>query len=167
MAQQRRDALHKGKPFKLFDYEQDNPSTSDEENDDKVDGEEGATNNNRIPNETYVDDEAIERARLKQQDKRDRVFATEAMQLAYAAKIFGDGYSLDVRPRTLLARRASNEDMEIIASWSGVLKDIMQTQLAADGHENMNRLHIKATSSPLFNSKPTVMMKRFDMAILC
>lgn len=158
VAQQRRDALRKGEPFKLFDYEQDDPSAGDEENDDRsdTDREEGVTNNNRLANETFVDDDAIERARLNQRDKRDRVFATEAMQLAHAAKIFGDGYSLDVRPRTLLARRASNDDMEIITTWSGVLKDITQTQLTADGHENMNRLHIFAHQADI---RPSIQLE--------
>jgi len=129
VAQERRDALRQGKTFKLFDYEQDNlPAVDEEEDDDALDTNEQPENTTQPLNETF-DENAIERARLDQRDKRDRVFANEAMQLAYAAKIFGDKYRTNVRSRTFLARRANEDDMKIFTNWAAVLNDITQKQI--------------------------------------
>jgi len=138
VAQERRDALRQGKPFKLFDYERDGPPTTEGVIDDDSSEGEGQTEAHElIPSRGFVDEDSIERARLHQRDVRDRVFADEAMRLAHAANVFENGHTTKAKQRSFLPRRANGEDMEVISYWAAMLKDITLKQLMTDGQENL------------------------------
>lgn len=139
VAQERRDALCQGKSFKLFDYERDSPPTTEGmvDNDNTSEGEEEMDAHELIPSRDFVDEESIERARLRQRDVRDRVFADEAMRLARAANVFENGHAMKAKQRTFLPRQANCDDMEVISNWAAMLKDITLKQLMTNGQENL------------------------------
>ena len=149
VAQKRRDAFRQGKTFRIFDYEQESLLSEEGEAESGMITEEinhGATQEH---NDRPIDEHAIERARLKQRDRRDRVFAEEAMRLAFAANAFGDVYKIHIHPQRVLQRRANNDDMVIIANWAALLKDMTRKQITEDGLENIRRLHAYAQENDI------------------
>jgi hypothetical protein len=152
VAQKRRDAMRQGKIFKLFDYERESmPSVDDE---DEMDSDDPHTTQKQTTSTVIVKvtEEKIEAARLEQRKPCDRVFATQAMQLAQAANIFANQYQPTL-PRPLQSgaflRRATADDMNVFASWQGILKDITRKQMDEEGETNIRRLHLYSTTDDL------------------
>ena len=149
VAQKRRDAFRQGKTFRIFDYEQESLLSEEGEAESGMVTEEINHAATQEHNDRPIDEHAIERARLKQRDRRDRVFAEEAMRLAFAANAFGDVYKLHIHPQRVLQRRANNDDMVIIANWAALLKDMTRKQITEDGLENIRRLHAYAQENDI------------------
>jgi hypothetical protein len=145
IAQKRRDAMRQGKPFKLFDYEREGMTSAEDE--DAMDTDEPHTSREGTASTEIVKvtEEKIEAARLEQRKACDRVFATQAMQLAHAANIFADGYQTTHR-RSLeggaFLRRATADDVKVFDSWQGILRDMTRKQLDEEGETNVRRLHL-------------------------
>jgi hypothetical protein len=157
VAQKRRDALRAGQAFKLFDYEKECMPRMENEGvmfaDDLEDIDFEPTYL-PVPN---VTEEQIQRARLEQRRACDRVFATDAMELANAANVFGNEYQTTVRsfPACFL-RRASNDDMKIFDAWEIILKELTRKQFEEDGETNLSRLHLYPNAKSL---KPTLQLE--------
>jgi len=133
VAQKRRDAFCQGKTFRIFDYEQESLLSEEGEAEHAMVTEETEHKATQEHNDRPIDEHTIERARLKQCDRRDRVFAEEAMHLVFAANAFGDIYKIHVHPQRVLQWRANNDDMIIIGNWAVLLKDMTRRQITEDG----------------------------------
>jgi hypothetical protein len=155
VAQQRRDALRAGKPFKLFDYEMECMPRMDDEELMFVDNTED-TETPQIPIQK-VSEQKIESARLEQRSDCDRAFARQAMQLAQAANIFGDEYHTTVqRSSPVFLQRATHDDVRIFDTWETILKEMTRKQHEEEGQTNISRTHLYSDAA---NVKPTLQLE--------
>lgn len=130
VTQKRRDAFRQGKTFRIFNYEQESLLSEEGEAEHAMVTEETEHKATQEHNDRPIDEHVIERARLKQWDRQDRVFAEGAMCLMFAPNAFGDIYNIHVHLQRVLQWRANNDDMKIITNWAALLKDMTQKQMA-------------------------------------
>ena len=143
VAQKRRDAFRQGETFKLFDYERQSMQTMEE--DLPEDPTDISVDLRTEMAKEMVDENDIEKARLKQHTNRDRDFANQAMALAYTANVFGDPYKATVGRLANLPRRASPDDMKIIDGWEHTLRELSRKQIERAGITDLTRMHTYST----------------------
>jgi len=144
VAQKRRDALRQGQDYRIFDYEREHIEIIGEEN---TEDEETCVNegNRQHPGSENVDEQMIEDERLKQHELCDRLFAKQALEMAYTAKVFDEKHSTPIQSPNTIARRATTDDMQILMAWETILKDMTRKQSQHHGREDISRLSFHLT----------------------